>query len=326
MADAPVVQEFLRQGKALAFLADQVFGRDFGVLQDDLVRRVAHHGHFRRADLHARCFHVDDEAGNAAARALFRVGHGHDLREVGGRGLGDVALGAVDLPAIAAADRAGAHRGRVGTGVRLGLGKAGLQLAAQDGHQVAFAHFALQAQQDRADRWAEDPVVACRDGGSARDLFPEDGQGQQAQVRAAQLCRDFHQPEPGCLGLGRNFGFDFGGQLAVDRHLLFQRPQFLVDEAADGIPERDQLFRQVMVGHGFVHGGNSLGASCQCPGEGEAQGPRLPHRGMTGRFWIRKRLRSPAWAFQFRGPGASRSCRAGPARSLPFRASRCGAE
>ncbi len=79
--DAADIEPFLAERHALAFLADQVRGRHAHVVEHDLPRLVAHHGLVLRAELHARRVHVDQEHGDAAARALAAVGRGQQLQK-----------------------------------------------------------------------------------------------------------------------------------------------------------------------------------------------------------------------------------------------------
>src|SRR5262249_57786998 len=99
--DAADIEPLLTEAHAFAFRADAVARRHAHVLEHDFPRLVAHHGFVAGAELHARRIHVDDEAGNAAARALRAVGRDHELHEIGVAGAGDEALDAVDQVVIA---------------------------------------------------------------------------------------------------------------------------------------------------------------------------------------------------------------------------------
>ena len=132
------------------------------VLQHDLPRLVAHHGLVLRGQLHAGRVHVDDEAGNAAVRALGAVGRRHQLHEVGVAGAGDEALDAVDDVMVAVADGDGAHAARIGAGIGLGLGEAGFQLAAHRRQQILLLHLAGERIENGAHARPGDVAHAAR--------------------------------------------------------------------------------------------------------------------------------------------------------------------
>ena len=83
----------------------------------------------------AGCVGRDQEAGDPVA-AL--AGAGHHLVEVGVAAVRGPRLGAVDHPLVAVAPGGGAHRGRVGAGVRLGEAVGAEQLAAEHVGQPAL--------------------------------------------------------------------------------------------------------------------------------------------------------------------------------------------
>src|SRR5262249_61977892 len=94
--DAADIEPLLAEAHAFAFLADAVARRHAHILKHDFPGPVAHHRFVGGAELHARRVHVDDEAGNPAARALGAVGRRHQLHEIGVAGAGDEALYAAD--------------------------------------------------------------------------------------------------------------------------------------------------------------------------------------------------------------------------------------
>src|SRR5262249_27023366 len=154
------VEPLLAEAHAFAFLADAVVCRHAHVLEHDLPGLVAHHGLVAGAELHARRIHVDDEAGNAAARALAAVGRGHQLDEIGVAGAGNEALDAVDQVLLPVAHGGGAHAAGVGAGIGLGLREASLLLPTQQRQQVSLLHLALERIEDAARGRARDALAA----------------------------------------------------------------------------------------------------------------------------------------------------------------------
>src|SRR6516165_236633 len=207
-------------------------------------RLVAHHGFVAGAELHAGRIHVDDEAGNAAARALRAVGRDHELHEIGVAGTGDEALDAVDQVVIAVAHGGGAHAAGIGPGVGLGLREAGLLLSAQQRQQVFLLHLALQRVENAARGWTGNALAARRDGDGARELFPHHGAREGRHAAAAIVRRHVELPDAELLGASLEafeilrLEFFAGGGLALDRD------QLIVDETPQRGFEDSQLFRQ----------------------------------------------------------------------------------
>src|SRR5215831_12349402 len=250
--DAADIEPLLTEAHAFAFRPDAVARRHAHILEHDFPRLVAHHGFVAGAELHAGRVHVDDEAGNAAARALRAVGRDHELHEVGVAGGGDEALDAVDQVVIALAHGGGAHAAGIGAGVGLGLREAGLLLSAQQRQQVLLLHPTLQRVENAARGWAGNALAAGRYGDGARELFPYHGAREGRHAAAAVFRRHVELPDAELLGaplepleiLRLDF-FSVSG-LALDRD------QLIVDEAPQRGLEDSQLFRQFEIHRPYV--------------------------------------------------------------------------
>src|SRR5262249_22995651 len=241
------VEPLLAEAHAFAFLADAMVCQHAHVLEHDFPGLVAHHGLVAGAELHARRLHVDDEAGDAAARTFAAIGRGHQLDEIGVAGAGDEALDAVDDVVVAVAHRGGAHAAGIGAGIGLGLREAGFLLPAQQRQQVPLLHLALERIEDAARGRAGDALAARRDGNGARELFPDAGAREDRHAAAAIFLRHVELPDAEILGalleareIVRLDALAVGG-------LAFDRDQLVVDEAAQAGFEDPQLFRQFEV-------------------------------------------------------------------------------
>ena len=242
--DAADIEPLLAETHAFAFRPDAVARRHAHILEHDFPWLVAHHGFVAGPELDARRIHVDDEAGNAAARALCAVGRDHELHEIGVAGTGDEALDAVDQVMIALAHGGGAHAAGIGAGVRLRLREAGFLLSAQQRQQVLLLHLALQRVENAACGWTGNALAAGRYGDGARELFPHHGAREGRHAAPAIFRRHVELPDAELLGaplealeILRLDLFAVGG-LALDRD------QLIVDEAPQGGFEDSQLFRQ----------------------------------------------------------------------------------
>jgi hypothetical protein len=216
------------------------------------------HGPLPAADLEAGGVLVDQEAGDAAPRALARVGDREQDHVVGLGAVGDEVLAAVDDPAAVQPLGPGADAGRVGAGVRLGEREAGLPLGPHGGGQIPLLLLrgaveqdvggALHARQDAARHGQQQAVAGAL-------LLAED-QAEVADATAAD--RLGHEQGVVALGGGalakRPFlllkgleGAGLGDLLGVERLL---GGDLALDEGADRLPQGDQLLRQLHHAHG----------------------------------------------------------------------------
>src|SRR5437899_4512434 len=242
--DAADIEPLLTEAHAFAFRPDAVPRRHAHILEHDFPWLVAHHGFVAGPELDARRIHVDDEAGNAAARALCAIGRDHELHEIGVAGTGDEALDAVDQVVIALAHGGSAHAAGIGAGVGLGLREAGLLFPAQQRQQVVLLHLTLQRVEDAAPGRAGSTLAARRYGDGAGELFPYHGAREDRHAAATIFRRHVELPDAELLGaplealeILRLDLFAVGG-LALDRDHL------IVDEAPQRGFEDSQLFRQ----------------------------------------------------------------------------------
>ena len=127
-----------------------------------------------RGQLHAGRVHVDDEAGNAAVRALGAVGRRHQLHEIGVAGAGDEALDAVDDVMVAVTDRDGAHAARDRSRHRARSGRSSAFLAAQRPATDSAPSSRRSAIENCAHGRPDDPAAARRQRDGARQLGPND--------------------------------------------------------------------------------------------------------------------------------------------------------
>ena len=134
--NAPAFERAQRDLVALAFIADQVLGRDAAVVEVDLggVAGVLAELVFQPRHHIAGRVGGDDEGAHAFfASAL--VGHGNDDGHVAVLAAGDELLDAVDHVVAAVFHRRGAQRGRVGTHMRFGQAKRAEHVALGQGAQ-----------------------------------------------------------------------------------------------------------------------------------------------------------------------------------------------
>ena len=187
-------------------------------------------------------------------RALGAVGRRHQLHEVGFVGAGDEALDAVDDVVVAVAHRDRAHAARIGAGVGLGLGEAGLQLAAHRRQQILFLHLAFERIQNGAHRRPGNAAHAARrQRNRARQFLLDDRARQHRQFGAAELFRDVHFPEAQILGALREPLIIFRLELlaAFQRRLPLDRDHFAVDKAPQRLLEHAQFFGKFEVHYFF---------------------------------------------------------------------------
>ena len=74
---------FLRQLESFALFSDEVFHRDFHVVEGDLPGLLAHHGLELGDKREPWRFHVDHETRNAPVGGLRRISDSHELAKVG---------------------------------------------------------------------------------------------------------------------------------------------------------------------------------------------------------------------------------------------------
>ena len=196
---------------------------------------------------HARRLHVDDEGGNAAARALRAVGRRDQLREMRLVGAGDEALHAVDDVVIALAHRGRAHAAGIAAGVGLGLGQAPVQLAADGRQQVLLLLLVVEVIEDRADVGAEDVDAARGQRDGAAELGPHRDLGDQPHAEPAVFLRHVVAGKPELLGLGGEMRAHLGLELVVLARGALDRDQLAIDELADGVLEHPDFFRKLEV-------------------------------------------------------------------------------
>src|SRR5882724_3824945 len=116
--EPPDGQPMLHRSEAMADLAEHLGIGDATIVELDLVRAIAAEHHDRPYDVHAGRVAIDDERGDAAARAASRLGDRHDDRELGLGDAADPELTALDHPVPVAPRGARLHarwvRARVG--------------------------------------------------------------------------------------------------------------------------------------------------------------------------------------------------------------------
>jgi hypothetical protein len=196
---------------------------------------------------HSGRVHVDEKGGNAAAASLFSVRDCEHLGEIRIVGPGDEALDAVDDVVSAVAHRRGAHRRRVGAGVRFGLGEAAPSFSADHRHEILFPRLALELVEDRADGRSEDVDVARGQRRAARDFAPDNDLGHHAEPEAAEFLRHVVQPEPERLRLAAQPLRQLLLHLDVVDDFALERDQLAVDETADVFLQQAKLFGKLEI-------------------------------------------------------------------------------
>ena len=211
------------------------------VVEDNVVGRRPVVSHFPVEPAGADTWRVrlDDERGHAGRTLLVRIRARHHREDAGVRGVGDVALGAVDDVGIAFACRARAQRRGIGSGFGLGKGQRTDQLAGGHPRQIlpllllrAVDDDPLRADPDRA---RERRAIGCVRPADLEDhprlvLHPEPHACVVRRNRKAEEALLLHLPKDA----GRN------GLALLDGALVWN--QALVDEPADRVQQRIEHF------------------------------------------------------------------------------------
>src|SRR5262245_22461248 len=237
----------LRFTHALPFLADQIFGRHFHVIERDLVGDVAHHVTVLAHDRETLRIHVDDEHREPAPRAFLRIGCGHELQKVGALGMRDETLVAVDDVVVALTDGTRLHAARIAARLRLGLRESGGFLATEDRIEVLLLHLLGQPQQDRPRRWAEHTVAAVGQRDRAMHLLPNNGERKQRKALAAELSGRVELPQAQLLSFGLQRPLEFRLQLRPIHAVHLDRDKLAIDTLADRLPQQADIFRQFKI-------------------------------------------------------------------------------
>ena len=236
MQPAPV-QHLHRGLEALALdPADQVFRRHPGILEDHVgdLRALLAHFLFRLADAHARRARLDHKGGYPAGPLDLRVGAGHHGENAGGRGIGDIALGAVQHIVVAVAPGRGLQGGGIGTRLRLGQAEGRGQVAAGQFRQI-FRLLIRRAVDDQALRADADIGAKGRaesGGGLAEGEHHLDLVGH-GEAETAIFLRDRQAIEAKLA----HFRQKLGRHRIVIRHPGLGRAQAFADETGQGFDE-----------------------------------------------------------------------------------------
>ncbi|MCY1211690.1 hypothetical protein D9M72_234090 [compost metagenome] len=175
------IQVLLGNGEGFAGRAQQVFLRDFDVVEEQFAQRAAVHAHFpdrRTGNAGHRAF--ENEAGDTVL-AVARGGPNEDDAKIANRPVGDIELTAVDAPAVGRTLCTRLHIGGIRADVRLAQRETGDRLAAEDTRQVLLAQggTAIFRQHERGQ-------VADREHASQRRPDPRDLGNQHAVGRGRQ--------------------------------------------------------------------------------------------------------------------------------------------
>jgi hypothetical protein len=217
-ADAPAFEVGQRDAVALAFAAEQVFGGDAAVLEQDLrrIRSVLAELFLDAGDDVARRVCGHDE-GRDALLAGARIGDGEDHGDLRVLARGDELLDAIEHPAVAIAHGLGPDRRGVGADMRLGQAEAAQPFA---GRQLLQVFLLLRVRAEGVDRAADHRVLHADDGGrgavAGGDFLQRQRQRNVIQAGAAPLLGHHHAA---------------AAELA-------QRPQLLAREVRRAVPLR----------------------------------------------------------------------------------------
>src|SRR5213592_2753247 len=193
----------------------------------------------------------DDDLGEAAV-ARRRVGDREEAEPVGGGGVRDVHLGAVQDPVVAVAHGAGLDAGHVGAGARLGHGDRRHLLAADGRDEIALLQLLAAEAVERRGGHVGLHRDAHRDAGvvAARELLQEDRVVRvvEAEAAVALVVADAEEPELAHLAVE---GLVDAAELV---ELAGPGDQLRLHEPADRVAERLVLCAAVdvvaRVGHG----------------------------------------------------------------------------
>ena len=243
----PMPSHFCASLKPSPSLPTRFSAGNLHVVEGDMPGLFAHHGLVARHQRQPRRLHVDHETGDAAMGALGRIGHRHQLTEVGIAGAGDETLGAVDDVVIALAHGAGFHRRRIGARVRLGLHEAELFLAALIGSIKRFFCSSFKRVENRPDFRSENSLAARRQRHRARQLFPHQHLRQTAEPAAAVFFRHVEHPQAHLFGFLLQLLANVGLELHVLDRVHLDRNQLLVDKLAHGVFEHLKFFGQIEI-------------------------------------------------------------------------------
>ena len=200
--------------------------------------------HGLAGDRDAGRIHVDEEHGQAAARALLRIGGGHELQEVRALGVRDEPLVAVDHVTVALPHRGGAHSARIGARIGLGLRKCRGFFTAQDRMQIAILLLRVERKQDGAHLRSKNSGAARRQRNRPGELFVDDGESQQTQILAAQVCRHFEQPQSKLSGLCFQPLADIRLEVRAVHRLHLDWDQLPLDKFSNGVLKKSDIVRE----------------------------------------------------------------------------------
>jgi hypothetical protein len=216
-ADAATLEAAERDGKALAFVAEQVLGRDLAGIEGDLamIGRALPHGVLDPHDAIARRRGRHDE-GREAALAGRRIGDGKDDGEIGTLAGGDELLAALQHELVADAPGARRDRRRIGAGARFGQAEAAEQRALGEGAQEALLLVRRAvAQQCLADQRIVHLEGRRRGAVGCRDLHDSQYVGHVVGADAAQFGRDGHAQHAELGHLGERLARETGCAVAL---------------------------------------------------------------------------------------------------------------
>ncbi|CAM2153002.1 hypothetical protein PT2222_20033 [Paraburkholderia tropica] len=270
--------------EALAFFADEIFRRNFEVVEEQLVGLVIDHVQNR---LHGQALadgfaQIDDEDRHAFA-FLFHVRKRRGAREqdhqVGMLHARDPHLLAVDHITVALAHGRGLDLRGVGAGGRFGHAhRLQAQFAVGDLRQILALLFFGAVAQQRA-HVVHLAVARARVAAAAVDLFHDHRRFGEAESRAAVLLRN-QRGEPARLRERVDEGFGIAARF-VDLAVIFVRK--LAAQIADGFANVLEL-----IGRGVVH----------VVDLGESRWKE----GACGARCFRRARRAPTWSARRRGP------------------------
>ena len=234
-AEAFLGQLLHQVDEAHAFLADQVLGGDFHVLEEQLRSVLGFHAHFLQVLAFLEAFHAlfdDQQAG--ALGAFAGVGLGHHDHDVGVLAVGDEGLGAVEDVVITVLHGVGLNALQVGAGARFAHGDGADQLAADHLRQQALFHFlgAVVLDVGRHDFGVQAPADAGQAGPG--DLLADHHAVEEVGADAAVLFAHHRAQETLLAGLAP----ERLGHLAGLFPLFVVGHGFVFQELADGVAER----------------------------------------------------------------------------------------
>ncbi len=154
---------------------------------------------------------------------------------------------AIDDVTIALPHRGRAHAARIGAGIGLGLRKGRRFFAAQNRMEIAILLLRAERQQNGTYLRSEDSRSTRRQRNRPGELFIDDGQSEQTQILAAEVCRNFEEPQPKLLGLYFQSVANIRLKVWAVHRLHLDGDQLPIHKFSDGILKKSDIVREIEI-------------------------------------------------------------------------------